>query len=363
MIQGRGSAANSAVCFVLGITAVDPVRMDLLFERFLSEERVAAADNATDRMPDIDLDLPSGDRRELVIQHVYEKYGARGAAMTANVITYRPRMAVRDAGRALGLAEEQLNRIARHLPHWLQVGDDTLETHLAAAGFPPTERRNRLIAEAARGLLNLPRHLGQHSGGMVIAAGRLDAVVPLEPASMPGGSSCSGTRTTAPTSGIVKVDLLGLGMMAVLEEPVPLIPAPRGRDGRLREAARRRPEGLRHAARRRHGRACSRSNRARRWRRCPRYAADPLLRPGRRGGDHPARPIVGKMVNPYLARRNGRERVTYPHPSLEPILKRTAGRAAVSGAAAAIAMTAAGFTGGQADELRRAMGSSDRRNG
>ncbi len=116
MVQGRGSAANSAVCYVLGITAVDPVRMDLLFERFLSEERVAAADNAADRMPDIDLDLPSGDQRELVIQHVYERYGARGAAMTANVITYRPRMAVRDAGRALGLSEEQLNRIARHLP-------------------------------------------------------------------------------------------------------------------------------------------------------------------------------------------------------------------------------------------------------
>src|SRR4029077_13397070 len=157
MVQGRGSAANPAACFVLGLPAVDPVRMDLLFERFLSEERVAAADNAADRMPDIDLDLPSGNQRELVIQHVYEQYGARGTAMTANVITYRPRMAVRDAGRALGLSDPQLNRIARHLPMWLQVGDDALETHLAAAGFPPTERRNRLIADAARGLLTLPR--------------------------------------------------------------------------------------------------------------------------------------------------------------------------------------------------------------
>ena len=147
MVQGRGSAANSAVCYVLGITAVDPVRMDLLFERFLSEERVAAADNAADRMPDIDLDLPSGDQRELVIQHVYEQYGARGAAMTANVITYRPRMAVRDAGRALGLAEEQLNRIARHLPMWLTAGDEPLETppgggRLPADGAPqPPDRR------------------------------------------------------------------------------------------------------------------------------------------------------------------------------------------------------------------------------
>ena len=227
MVQGRGSAANSAVCYVLGITAVDPVRMDLLFERFLSEERVAAADNAADRMPDIDLDLPSGDRREEVIQHVYEQYGARGAAMTANVITYRPRMAVRDAGRALGLSEPQLNRIARHLPVWLTADDGPLESHLAAAGFPPTEHRNRLIGEVARGLLNLPRHLGQHSGGMVIAAGRLDEVVPLEPASMPGRVVVQWDKDDCADLGIVKVDLLGLGMMAVLEDAVPLIRATR----------------------------------------------------------------------------------------------------------------------------------------
>src|SRR5215471_3011845 len=186
MIQGRGSAANSAACFVLGITAVDPVRMDLLFERFLSEERVQNATNASDRMPDIDLDLPSGDHREEVIQHVYAKYGARGAAMTANVITYRPRLAVRDAGRALGLAEEQLNKISKHLPGWIADEDMPLSAYLEMAGFPAGDRRTALIAQAATGMLNLPRHLGQHSGGMVIASGRLDEVVPLEPASMPG---------------------------------------------------------------------------------------------------------------------------------------------------------------------------------
>jgi error-prone DNA polymerase len=355
MIQGRGSAANSAACFVLGITAVDPVRMDLLFERFLSEERVAAADNAADRMPDIDLDLPSGDRRELVIQHVYERYGARGAAMTANVITCRPRMAVRDAGRALGLSEEQLNRIARHLPMWLTADDGPLESHLAAAGFPPTERRNRLIGEAARGLLNLPRHLGQHSGGMVIAAGRLDAVVPLEPASMPGRVVVQWDKDDCADLGVVKVDLLGLGMMAVLEEAVPLVQRHEGVTIDYAKLPADDPKVYRML------RAAdtvgvfqieSRAQMATLPRMKPTHFYDlvvevAIIRPG---------PIVGKMVNPYLARRNGREAVRYPHPSLEPILARTLGVPLFQEQLIRMAMTAAGFTGGQADELRRAMG-------
>ena len=137
-------------------------------------------------MPDIDLDLPSGDRRESVIQHVYAKYGARGAAMTANVITYRPRMAVRDVGRALGLSEDQLGRITKHLPGSIFEPGTPLSAYIELAGFPRGDRRTRLLGELATALLDLPRHLGQHSGGMVIAAGRLDQVVPLEPASMPG---------------------------------------------------------------------------------------------------------------------------------------------------------------------------------
>jgi error-prone DNA polymerase len=355
MVQGRGSAANSAACFILGITAVDPVRMDLLFERFLSEERVAAADNMADRMPDIDLDLPSGEQRELVIQHVYEKYGARGAAMTANVITYRPRMAVRDAGRALGLSEEQLNRLARHLPMWLMAGDEPLETHLAQAGFPTTEHRNRLIAAAARGLLNLPRHLGQHSGGMVIAAGRLDAVVPLEPASMPGRVVVQWDKDDCADLGIVKVDLLGLGMMAVLEEAVPLVQRHEGVTIDYAKLPADDPKVYRML------RAAdtvgvfqieSRAQMATLPRMKPTCFYDlvvevAIIRPG---------PIVGKMVNPYLARRAGRERVTYPHPSLEPILKRTLGVPLFQEQLLRMAMTAAGFSGGQADELRRAMG-------
>jgi error-prone DNA polymerase len=355
MVQGRGSAANSAACFILGITAVDPVRMDLLFERFLSEERVAAADNMADRMPDIDLDLPSGEQRELVIQHVYEKYGARGAAMTANVITYRPRMAVRDAGRALGLSEEQLNRIARHLPMWLMAGDEPLETHLAEAGFPATEHRNRLIAAAAQGLLNLPRHLGQHSGGMVIAAGRLDAVVPLEPASMPGRVVVQWDKDDCADLGIVKVDLLGLGMMAVLEEAVPLVQRHEGVTIDYAKLPADDPKVYRML------RAAdtvgvfqieSRAQMATLPRMKPTCFYDlvvevAIIRPG---------PIVGKMVNPYLSRRNGREKVTYPHPSLEPILKRTLGVPLFQEQLLRMAMTAAGFSGGQADELRRAMG-------
>jgi error-prone DNA polymerase len=164
MVQGRGSAANSATCYALGITAVDPVGMELLFERFLSEERVQSASDAGDRMPDIDLDLPSGDRREQVIQHVYRKYGARGAGMTANVISYRPRMAVRDTGRALGFSEEHLNKISKHMPHWIGADED-LASYLVEAGFPIGDERTRLLAEVATELLNLPRHWGSTRAG------------------------------------------------------------------------------------------------------------------------------------------------------------------------------------------------------
>ena len=333
MVQGRGRPRTPPPASSSGITAVDPVRMDLLFERFLSEERVAAADNAADRMPDIDLDLPSGDQRELVIQHVYEQYGARGAAMTANVITYRPRMAVRDAGRALGLAEEQLDRIARHLPMWLMAGDEPLETHLAAAGFPPTEHRNRLLGEAARGLLNLPRHLGQHSGGMVIAAGRLDEVVPLEPASMPGRVVVQWDKDDCADLGIVKVDLLGLGMMAVLEEAVPLIQRHEGVTIDYAKLPRRRSEGLPDAARRRHRRRVP-GRIARADGDAAAHEAEALLRPGRRGGDHPARADRrqdGQPVPRAPQRPRGGE---LPAPVAGADPEAHAGRAAVSGAAA-----------------------------
>jgi error-prone DNA polymerase len=355
LIQGRGSAANSVTCYVLGITAVDPVRMELLFERFLSEERVRTASNAADRMPDIDLDLPSGDKREEVIQHVYAKYGARGAAMTANVITYRPRMAVRDCGRALGFSEEQLGAISKFLPGWIIQEERPLSAYLELAGFSPRERRTRLLADVATAMLNLPRHLGQHSGGMVIAAGRLDEVVPLEPASMPGRVVVQWDKDDCADLGIVKVDLLGLGMLAVLEDAVPLIRRHEGVEidyARLPENDAKVYEMLRAADTIGVFQVESRAQMATLPRMRPERFYDlvvevAIIRPG---------PIVGKMLNPYLKRRAGLERATYAHPSLEPILARTLGVPLFQEQLIRMAMVAAGFTGGQAEELRRAMG-------
>ena len=192
LVQGRGSAANSAVCYSLGITAVDPVGMDLLFERFLSEER--------GEWPDIDLDLPSGDRRESVIQHVYEKYGRLGAAMTANVITYRGRSAAREVGKALGFDPAQVDRLAKVMNNFeFTDPGDSLPRQMAAVGLDLNSDRVRRFARLWGEMQDLPRHLGQHSGGMVICQGQLDACVPLENATMPGRVVVSGTRTTAPT--------------------------------------------------------------------------------------------------------------------------------------------------------------------
>ncbi len=355
MIQGRGSAANSAACFVLGITAVDPVKMELLFERFLSEERVANAGNMADRLPDIDLDLPSGDAREQMIQHVYARYGRRGAAMTANVITYRPRMAVRDAGRAMGFSEEQLSRISKFLPGWTADEGRTLVDYFEMAGFSSRDRRTRLAARAATALLNLPRHLGQHSGGMILSGGPLDEVVPLEPAAMPNRVVVQWDKDDCADMGLVKVDLLGLGMMAVLAEAFPLVARHEGVD---LDCARLPPDDptvyamLRAADTVGVFQVESRAQMATLPRMKPERFYDlvvevAIIRPG---------PIVGKMLNPYLERRNGRALVTYPHPSLEPILKRTLGIPLFQEQLIRMAMVAAGFSGGQADELRRAMG-------
>ena len=219
LVQGRGSAANSAVCYSLGITAVDPVAMDLLFERFLSEER--------GEWPDIDLDLPSGDRRERVIQHVYEKYrpGLRpGRRMTANVITYRGRSAAREVGKVLGFDAEQVDRLAKVMNNFEFTDPaDTLPRHLASVGLDLNSDRVRLFARLWGEIQDLPRHLGQHSGGMVICQGQLDAVVPLENASMPGRVVVQWDKDDCADMGIVKVDLLGLGMMAVIQDSLALV--------------------------------------------------------------------------------------------------------------------------------------------
>jgi error-prone DNA polymerase len=351
LCQGRGSAANSAVCYALGITAIDPVKMELLFERFLSEER--------GEWPDIDLDLPSGDPREKVIQYVFARYGAHGAAMTANVITYRDRSAAREVAKALGYSREQEDKLARQLGHFrydLDRGDAKfLDRELATAGFDPEEPRNRLFGVYFRRIQNLPRHLGQHSGGMVIAAGRLDEVVPLEPAAMPGRTIVQWDKDDCADLGIIKVDLLGLGMLNALEEAIPIIHDHERVNVDLAHLPADDPKVyamLRAADTVGVFQVESRAQMASLPRNAPTRFYDlviqvAIIRPG---------PITGGMVHPFFERRRGREPVTYFDPCLEPILKRTLGIPLFQEQLLRIAMTAAGFSGGEAEELRRAMG-------
>ena len=327
LVQGRGSAANSAVCYSLGITAVDPVGMELLFERFLSEER--------GEWPDIDLDLPSGDQRERAIQYVYERYGKLGAAMTANVITYRGRSAAREVGKALSFDGETLDRLAGLVSSWeYKDPGDTLERQFRDAGFDLRHPRMRKFFELCLAVQDLPRHLGQHSGGMVICQGQLDSIVPLEPATMPGRVVVQWDKEDCADMGIVKVDLLGLGMMAVLEDSITLIRDHYREEVDLAKLPADDPtvyDTLQKADTVGMFQIESRAQMSCLPRLRPTHFYDivvqvAIIRPG---------PIVGQMVNPFLMRRQGRQEVVYPHPSLEPVLKRTLGRAALSGATAA----------------------------
>jgi error-prone DNA polymerase len=347
LAQGRGSAANSAVCYSLGITAVDPVGMDLLFERFLSEER--------GEWPDIDLDLPSGDRRERVIQHVYEKYGAHGAAMTANVITYRDRSATREIGKVLGFPPDEVDQLSKLMRRFeWRDPNDTLERRMGRAGLDQQDQRVSHFARLFREIQDLPRHLGQHSGGMVIAQGRLDEVVPLEPASMPGRVVVQWDKEDCADLGIIKVDLLGLGMMSAIQDTLTLL-GESGVDLDLAHLPQDDPKVyamLQKADTVGVFQVESRAQMATLPRMRPERFYDlvvevAIIRPG---------PIVGKMVHPYLNRRAGREPVSYAHPSLEPILARTLGVPLFQEQLLRMAMTVADFTGGQAEELRRAMG-------
>ena len=348
LVQGRGSAANSAACYSLGITAVDPVGMDLLFERFLSEER--------GEWPDIDLDLPSGDQRERVIQYLYKRYGERGAAMTANVITYRSRMASREMGKVLGFDPETLNRVSAAVANWeYRDENDTFDRRFRDAGLDLNHPRLRKYFELCVAVQDLPRHLGQHAGGMVICQGQLDSVVPLEPASMPGRVVVQWDKDDCHDLGIIKVDLLGLGMMAALEDSLQLIRDHYREEVDLAHLPPDDPEvysTLRKADTIGLFQIESRAQMSCLPRLQPRTFYDivvqvAIIRPG---------PIVGQMVNPYLQRRQGRETVVYPHPSLEPVLARTLGVPLFQEQLLRMAMIAANFTGGEAEELRRAMG-------
>jgi error-prone DNA polymerase len=347
LVQGRGSAANSAVCYALEITAVDPVGMGLLFERFLSESR--------GEWPDIDLDLPSGDHREQVIQYIYERYGALGAAMTANVISYRSRSAARQVGQALGFEEDQIARLSSLVGHWEWRGaNDTLANHFAQAGFDIRHSRIAHYLDICMRMQDFPRHLGQHSGGMVICAGMLNRVVPIERASMPGRTVVQWDKEDCADLGLIKVDLLGLGMMAVLKDSIELIPRHYGKQVDLAAL----PEDdlvyetLRNADTVGMFQVESRAQMASIPHNAPTRFYDivvqvAIIRPG---------PIVGKMMHPYMRRRQGREEVSYPHPSLEPVLSRTLGVPLFQEQLLRMAMVVASFTGAEAEELRRAVG-------
>src|SRR4029077_9877445 len=348
LVQGRGSAANSAVCYALGITAVDAVEMELLFERFLSEER--------GEWPDIDLDLPSGDQREKAIQYVYQRYGQLGAAMTANVITYRTRSAAQEVGKVLGFDSETLQQLS----HLVNSGQwrgpaDALENQIERAGFDLTHHRVKKFWDLCERIQDLPRHLGQHSGGMVVCQGQLDSVVPLEPATMPGRVVVQWDKEDCADMGIVKIDLLGLGMMAVLEESLKIIREDYGKEvdlARLPAYDRTVYETLCKADTVGMFQIESRAQMSCLPRLRPNCFYDivvqvAIIRPG---------PIVGKMVHPYLKRRQGREPAECLHPSLEPVLSRTLGVPLFQEQLLRMAMIASGFTGGEAEELRRAFG-------
>ena len=363
LVQGRGSAANSAVCYSLGITAVDPVGMELLFERFLSEER--------GEWPDIDLDLPSGDRREQAIQYLYTRYGERGAAMTANVITYRGRSAAREVGKVLGCPQDMVDTLAKVMsPFEWQDPKDTLARHLRDLGVDADLPQIQQFGDLWFRMQDIPRHLGQHSGGMVLCQGRLDDVVPLEPASMPGRVVVQWDKEDCADMGIVKVDLLGLGMLAVLQEAITIVNTTATETARAEgrdvegdpppaiDIAHLPPDDpvvyqmLQEADTVGLFQVESRAQMATLPRLKPTCFYDlvvevAIIRPG---------PIVGQMVHPYLARRRGDEPVEYAHPSLEPILKRTLGVPLFQEQLLRMAMVVAGFSGGEAEELRRAMG-------
>jgi len=344
LVQGRGSAANSAVCYALGITAVDPIGQKLLFERFLSEERTG--------WPDIDLDLPSRERRETVIQEVYRRHPGR-AAMTANVITYRGRNTMREMGKVLGFPDDVLDRFTSlfaggDYPHTLEFREQ-----LRLAGIPPAHPRAQALLDLVRHVRSLPRHLGQHSGGMVLCAGRLDDVVPLENASMPGRTVIEWDKTDCEDMGIVKVDLLGLGMMAAVEEtlnlcqergvPVDLARMPKDDPATYDMLCRADTIGLFQVE--------SRAQMATLPRFRPRNFYDlamqvAIIRPG---------PIQGEAVHPLIDRRAGRQPVTYWDPRLVPILERTYGVVLFQEQLLRIAMELGNFTAGEADELRRSI--------
>lgn len=352
LIQGRGSAANSVICYVLGITAVDPIGMNLLFERFLSEDRR--------EWPDIDLDLPSGERREQAIQYVYRRYGELGAAMTANLITYRGKSAAAEVGKALGFDADTLGRLSGLVGQWeWRRKDETLADNFKHAGLDMQHWRIAKYVELCERVQDLPRHLGQHSGGMVICKGQLNRVVPLERASMVGRTVVQWDKEDCSNLGLVKLDLLGLGMMAVMKDCLSLIPQHYGHTVDLAQLppdtdpawhevwdtlCRADTVGMFQVESRAQMASLPRNRPTRFYDLVVQVA---IIRPG---------PIVGKMMHPYMRRRQKREEVTYPCEALIPVLERTLGVPLFQEQLLRMAMIVGDFSGSEAEELRKAVG-------
>jgi error-prone DNA polymerase len=344
LCQGRGSAANSAVCYCLGITSVDPARMNVLFERFVSRERCEA--------PDIDIDFEHH-RREEVLQYIYETYGRDRAAMTAEVICYRLRSAVRDVGKALGLSLDRVDALATVL----DVGDriEQLPTRLAEAGLEPASDTGMRLVSLVGQLVGFPRHLGQHVGGMVMTRGRLTDLVPVQPATMPGRTIVQWDKNDLDELGILKVDCLALGMLTAIRRAFDLIAEAGGPRLTLATVPAEDPavyEMICRADTVGVFQIESRAQMSMLPRLQPRCFYDlvievAIVRPG---------PIQGDMVHPYLRRRAGEEPVAYPNAAIREVLEKTLGVPLFQEQAMRLAVVAAGFTPGEADQLRRAMG-------
>jgi error-prone DNA polymerase len=344
LCQGRGSAANSAICYCLGITSVDPARMNVLFERFVSRERREA--------PDIDIDFEH-DRREEVIQYIYEAYGRDRAAMTAEVISYRLRSAVRDVAKALGLSLDRVNTLAGVL----DVGDgvEHLPVRLAEAGLDPASDACTRLVPLVGELIGFPRHLGQHVGGMVMTRGSLCDLVPIQPAAMDGRTIVQWDKNDLDELGILKVDCLALGMLSAIRRCFDLVAGAGGPRLTLATVPAEDPavyEMVSQADTVGVFQIESRAQMSMLPRLRPACFYDlvievAIVRPG---------PIQGDMVHPYLRRRNGEEPVSYPSAAIREVLEKTLGVPLFQEQAMRLAVVAAGFTPGEADQLRRAMG-------
>lgn len=342
LCQGRGSAANSAVCFILGITSIDPSTNDLLFERFISQER--------DEPPDIDVDFEHG-RREEVIQWIYRTYGKEKAALCATVTRYRAKGAIRDVGKALGLPEDLIKALSSGMWSW---SEEVSDRNIRELNLNPEDRRLVLTLKLAQQLMGAPRHLGQHPGGFVLTHDRLDDLVPIEPASMKDRQIIEWDKDDVEALKMMKVDVLALGMLTAMAKAFDMIREHKNEDldlAKIPQEDQATYAMIRKADTLGTFQIESRAQMAMLPRLKPRTYYDlvvqvAIVRPG---------PIQGDMVHPYLRRREGKEPVVYPTPQLEAVLGKTLGVPLFQEAAMRVAMVCAGFTGGEADQLRKSM--------